>query len=222
MLDLTLPPSWQTVLQDQIDAPYFQKLQTFLTQQYQDHTVYPPAHLIFNALQQCAFENVKVVIVGQDPYHGEGQAQGLSFAVNDGVALPPSLRNIFKELHSDMGIPISKTGNLLPWAQQGVLLLNAILTVRANTASSHKKQGWETFTDALLATLIEQREHLIFLLWGKFAQEKLPRHAANHLFLTAAHPSPLSAKNGFFGCRHFSQTNNYLEQHGQTPIDWAL
>jgi uracil-DNA glycosylase len=177
--------------------------------------------LIFNAFNQCPFDEAKVVIIGQDPYHGPGQAHGLCFSVNDGVRFPPSLQNIFKEIQNDLGIPVPATGNLTRWAEQGVLLLNATLTVRAHQAGSHQRQGWESFTDAAIRALAEEREHLVFILWGSYAQKKgafIDR--SRHLVLSSAHPSPLSAYQGFFGNKHFSLANAYLEEHGKTPIKW--
>jgi uracil-DNA glycosylase len=189
--------------------------------EYATTTVYPPGRLIFNAFDLCPFDKVKVVIIGQDPYHGPGQAHGLCFSVNEGVPFPPSLRNIFKEIQDDLGTPIPTSGDLTRWAQQGVLLLNATLTVRAGQAGSHQRQGWEEFTDAAIRALATEREHLVFILWGAYAQKKgafIDR--SRHLVLASAHPSPLSAYNGFFGNRHFSRTNAYLVEHGEEPIQW--
>ena len=192
-----------------------------LRQEYQTTTVYPPGKLIFNAFNLCPFDQVKVVIIGQDPYHGPGQAHGLCFSVNDGVPFPPSLQNIFKEIQSDLGTPIPTTGNLTRWANQGVLMLNATLTVRAHQAASHQRQGWEEFTDAAIRALAEERENLVFILWGAYAQKKGAFIDRNkHLVLASAHPSPLSAYNGFFGNKHFSRANEYLIAHGQQPIQW--
>jgi uracil-DNA glycosylase len=186
-------------------------------------TIYPPGSLIFNAFNLTPFQNVKVVLLGQDPYHGPMQAHGLSFSVQDGIPKPPSLINIFKELHEDIGIPIPKKGNLDKWAKQGVLLLNASLTVRANEPMSHSKIGWTAFTDSVIVRISEQKQHVVFLLWGKYAQEKqLLIDETKHLVLKAAHPSPYSANNGFFGCKHFSKANEYLVRHGIDPIDWAI
>lgn len=202
----------------------FPKVETFRFadyKEYQQTTVYPPGRLIFNAFNLCPFDKVKVVIIGQDPYHGPGQAHGLCFSVNDGVAFPPSLQNIFKEIHDDLGMPIPASGNLTRWAEQGVLLLNATLTVRAHQAGSHQRRGWEEFTDAAIRVLAEQKEHLVFILWGAYAQKKGAFIDRNkHLVLTSVHPSPLSAYNGFFGNKHFSRTNEYLVAHGETPINW--
>ena len=194
---------------------------SFVRQEYQTTTVYPPGRLIFNAFNLCPFDQVKVVIIGQDPYHGPGQAHGLCFSVNDGVPFPPSLQNIFKEIQSDLGTPIPTTGNLTRWANQGVLMLNATLTVRAHQAASHQRQGWEEFTDAAIRALAEERENLVFILWGAYAQKKGAFIDRNkHLVLASAHPSPLSAYNGFFGNKHFSRANEYLIAHGQQPIQW--
>jgi uracil-DNA glycosylase len=215
-----IPASWQTKLAPEIDRPYFQKLKTFLDEELKTESIYPPAPLIFNAFEKCSFENLKVVVIGQDPYHGEGQANGLCFSVGDGEKIPPSLRNIFKEIQSDLGKEIPSSGNLERWAEQGVLLLNAILTVRAGKAASHRKRGWETFTDAVIKLISEEKEQVVFLLWGNYAQKKGKMVAENkHLILKSAHPSPLSAKH-FFGNKHFSKTNAYLEKCGKMAIDW--
>ena len=205
----------------EFEKDYFVKLTNFVRQEYQTTTVYPPGRLIFNAFNLCPFNKVKVVIIGQDPYHGPGQAHGLCFSVNDGVPFPPSLQNIFKEIQSDLGTPIPTTGNLTRWANQGVLMLNATLTVRAHQAASHQRQGWEEFTDAAIRALAEERENLVFILWGAYAQKKGAFIDRNkHLVLASAHPSPLSAYNGFFGNKHFSRANEYLTAHGQQPIQW--
>ena len=194
---------------------------TFVKEEYRQRTVYPPGPCIFSAFEHCPFDKVKVVILGQDPYHGPGQAHGLCFSVNDGVPFPPSLQNIFKEIQSDLGTPIPTTGNLTRWANQGVLMLNATLTVRAHQAASHQRQGWEEFTDAAIRALAEERENLVFILWGAYAQKKGAFIDRNkHLVLASAHPSPLSAYNGFFGNKHFSRANEYLIAHGQQPIQW--
>jgi len=194
---------------------------TFVKEEYRQRTVYPPGPCIFSAFEHCPFDKVKVVILGQDPYHGPGQAHGLCFSVNDGVPFPPSLQNIFKEIQSDLGTPIPTTGNLTRWANQGVLMLNATLTVRAHQAASHQRQGWEEFTDAAIRILAEERENLVFILWGAYAQKKGAFIDRNkHLVLASAHPSPLSAYNGFFGNKHFSRANEYLIAHGQQPIQW--
>ncbi|GAK51824.1 uracil-DNA glycosylase [Candidatus Moduliflexus flocculans] len=220
--NFALPTSWQTHLRGEMAQPYFQELMAFVQQEYATRAVYPPADLLFSAFQAVPFEQVKVVILGQDPYHGKGQANGLAFSVSDGVSVPPSLKNIFQEIAQDLGQPIPTSGNLMRWAEQGVLLLNAILTVVEKTPRSHQNKGWERFTDAVIRILSEQREHLVFLLWGAYAQKKgdLIDRQRGHLILEAAHPSPYSAANGFFGCRHFSQTNVFLETHGLTPIRW--
>ena len=220
-----LDESWKYGLSDFLLSPKMDTLKTFLIEEKKaDKVIYPPNHLIFNALNITPLDRVKVVIIGQDPYHGPNQAHGLSFSVQKGVALPPSLRNIFHELHNDLGIPTPKHGDLTHWAEQGVLLLNAVLTVEAAQPTSHQKRGWEEFTDHVIDVLNEQREHIVFILWGAYAQRKGQRIDQNkHLVLKAAHPSPLSAnRGGFFGCKVFSKTNNYLKQHGIEPIDWQL
>ena len=223
-MDVKMEASWKEVLEEEFKKPYFKQIAEHLkTEKAQGKTIYPPGPLIFNAFDKTPFDNVKVVILGQDPYHNPGQAMGLSFSVPDGVQPPPSLMNIFKELHDDIGVPMPKTGNLTPWATQGVLLLNASLTVRANEPMSHSKIGWHLFTDTVIEKISLLKEHIVFLLWGKFAQEKTAIiDTKKHYILKAAHPSPLSAKNGFFGCRHFSKTNDYLVKHKVDPIDWAL
>jgi uracil-DNA glycosylase len=218
-----IEPSWKEALRDEFVKPYFADLKEFLLDEKSKHAIYPPGSLIFNAFRLTPFDHVRVVLLGQDPYHGQGQAHGLCFSVPAGVAPPPSLVNIFKEIERDMGIPVSKTGCLEKWARQGVLLLNATLTVRANQPGSHQKKGWENFTNAVISKLSEKRVGLIFLLWGKFAQEKEALIDTNrHYLLKAAHPSPFSAYNGFFGCRHFSKTNDILNKHGLDVIDWSL
>jgi uracil-DNA glycosylase len=215
--------SWKNILKEEFEAAYFESLSEFLRTEKKQYVVYPPGQEIFTAFNLTPFNRVKVVILGQDPYHGPGQAHGLSFSVPEGIAHPPSLINIFKEIRSDLGIPVPKSGNLTQWAQQGVLLINAILTVRANTPTSHRNKGWEMFTDAVIRNLSEKRKNLIFLLWGNFAQAKESLiDGSNHYILKAAHPSPLSASRGFFGCRHFSKTNEILERHGLRGIDWNL
>lgn len=220
-MDVQIEESWKQVLQEEFEKDYFKRLTDFVRNEYCQGTVYPPGKLIFNAFNLCPFDKVKVVIIGQDPYHGPGQAHGLCFSVNDGVKFPPSLQNIFKEIHDDLGAPIPTTGNLTRWANQGVLMLNATLTVRAHQAGSHQRQGWEEFTDAAIRLLAERREHLVFILWGSYAQKKGAFIDRNrHLVLTSAHPSPLSAYNGFFGNHHFSRTNDYLLANGETPIEW--
>jgi uracil-DNA glycosylase len=215
--------SWKEVLASEFDNSYFMELKEFLTEEKAKYTVYPPGSKIFNAFQLTPFNQVRVVILGQDPYHGPGQAHGLCFSVPQGIVPPPSLANIFKEIEKDLGIPVPSGGNLEKWARQGVLLLNATLTVRANQPGSHQRRGWENFTHAVISKLSEKRVGLIFLLWGKFAQEKESLIDTNrHYILKAAHPSPFSAYNGFFGCRHFSKTNEILKKHGLEEIDWNL
>ena len=220
-MDVRIEASWKRRLADEFEKPYFLKLTEFVRQEYQRGTVYPKGGHIFNALAHCPFEKVKVVILGQDPYHEPGQAHGLCFSVQEGVPAPPSLVNIFKEIESDLGHPVPKTGDLTRWADQGVLLLNATLTVRAHQAASHQGKGWETFTDAVIHRLAQEREHIVYLLWGSYAQHKGAFiDPQRNLVLKSAHPSPLSAYRGFFGNKHFSQANNYLIATGQTPIDW--
>lgn len=220
-MNVQIEESWKKHLAPEFEKDYFVQLTDFVRNEYAHTTVYPPGRLIFNAFNLCPFDRVKVVIIGQDPYHGPGQAHGLCFSVNDGIAFPPSLQNIFKEIQADLGKHIPTSGNLTRWAEQGVLMLNATLTVRAHAAGSHQRRGWEEFTDAAIRALNNEREHLVFILWGAYAQKKgafIDR--SRHLVLTSAHPSPLSAHNGFFGNHHFSLTNDYLRAHGQTPIDW--
>lgn len=220
-MNVQIEESWKQVLTPEFDKDYFIRLTEFVRREYQTTTVYPPGKLIFNAFNLCPYNKVKVVIIGQDPYHGPGQAHGLCFSVNDGIPFPPSLQNIFKEIHDDLGTPIPTTGNLTRWAEQGVLLLNATLTVRAHQAGSHQRQGWEEFTDAAIRALAENREHLVFILWGAYAQKKGAFIDRNkHLVLTSVHPSPLSAYHGFFRNKHFSRANEYLIQHGEEPIKW--
>ncbi|MBQ7551231.1 MAG: uracil-DNA glycosylase [Bacteroidales bacterium] len=215
--------SWKRELAEQFASPYFEQLKSFLLEEKKHFVVFPPGRLIFNAFNLTPFDKVKVVIIGQDPYHGEGQAHGLCFSVLPGVPFPKSLINIFQELNSDLGIDVPKNGNLDKWAQQGVLMLNATLTVRAHQAGSHQNHGWELFTDAVIKKLSDKKEHLVFLLWGAYAQAKSALiDETKHCILMAAHPSPLSAYRGFFGCRHFSLTNQYLQKTGQEPIDWSL
>ena len=220
-MQVKIEKSWQEVLQTEFDKPYFENLVGFVKQEYASNTIFPPAGQIFNAFNTCPFNNVKVVILGQDPYHGPGQAHGLCFSVNDGIQFPPSLQNIFKEITADLGIPAPKTGNLTRWAEQGVLLLNATLTVRASQAGSHQGKGWEEFTDAVIKIISEKAENVVFILWGSYAiKKKSLINASKHCILTAPHPSPLSSYRGFFGCKHFSQTNTYLTSKGKTPIEW--
>lgn len=220
-MEVKIEKSWKEVLQTEFDKPYFENLVRFVKQEYASHTIFPPAGQIFNAFNTCPFNNVKVVILGQDPYHGPRQAHGLCFSVNDGIQFPPSLQNIFKEINSDLGIPMPKSGNLTRWAEQGVLLLNATLTVRASQAGSHQGRGWEEFTDAVIKIISEKAENVVFILWGSYAiKKKALIDASKHYILTAPHPSPLSSYRGFFGCKHFSQTNTYLASKGKTPIEW--
>ncbi|GHT35590.1 uracil-DNA glycosylase 2 [Bacteroidia bacterium] len=220
-MEVKIEESWKSRLQNEFDQPYFAELVNFVKQEYATTTVFPPAKLIFNAFDQCPFDKVKVVILGQDPYHGIGQAHGLCFSVNDGVRFPPSLVNIFKEISDDLAAPTPTSGNLERWAQQGVLLLNATLTVRAHLAGSHQGKGWETFTDAAIRILAEERENIVFLLWGSYAQRKgMVIDPAKHKILKAVHPSPLSAYAGFFGCKHFSLANEYLVEKGLQSIEW--
>jgi uracil-DNA glycosylase len=214
---------WKKILWDEFQSPYFRELKEFLVQETTDHTIYPPGKLIFNAFQHTPFDRVKAVILGQDPYHGKGQAHGLCFSVPAGIPPPPSLVNIHKELNTDLGIPVPGHGNLVKWADQGVLLLNATLTVRAGQAGSHQNHGWETFTNAVIEKISQLKTGVVFLLWGRYAQNKEALvDGTRHLVLKAAHPSPFSANNGFFGCRHFSRANAYLEQQGIEPINWSL
>ena len=221
-MNVKIEPSWHEHLQQEFEQPYFAQLTDFVRQEYTTQTCYPPGSLIFNAFNLCPFDKVKVVIIGQDPYHEPRQAQGLSFSVADGVPFPPSLQNIFKEIQNDLGKPIPTSGDLTRWAKQGVLLLNATLTVRAHQAASHQRKGWETFTDAVIKVLNERCEHLVFILWGGYARSKAALiHRDRHLVLESVHPSPLSAnRGGWFGNHHFSQCNAYLCQHGITPIAW--
>jgi len=221
MATVNIESSWQEHLQTEFDKPYFENLITFVKQEYAQHTVYPPGKLIFNAFNLCPFNKVKVVLIGQDPYHEPGQAHGLCFSVNDGVQFPPSLRNIFQEIQTDIGTPVPQSGNLTRWAEQGVLLLNATLTVREHVAGSHQKHGWEEFTDSVIRILSEEREGIVFILWGSYAQSKAQLiDSSKHFILKSAHPSPLSAYRGFFGNHHFSLTNMYLQKRGESPINW--
>lgn len=223
-MDVRIEDSWKKVLKEEFGKPYFRQLVLHLkTERSQGKTIYPLGGLIFNAFNTTPFDNVKVVILGQDPYHGPGQAHGLCFSVQKGVPPPPSLINIFKELQEDTGTRIPNHGNLTQWAEQGVFLLNASLTVRAGEPMSHAKIGWATFTDTVIRRISEEKEHVVFLLWGKFAQEKRALiDEKKHCVLRAAHPSPLSANAGFFGCRHFSKANAYLVSQGIDPVDWQL
>lgn len=222
-IDPIIEKGWKEVLMDEFQSPYFSSLKEFLVEEKKKYTIYPPGNLIFNAFQRTPFDRVKVVILGQDPYHGRGQAHGLCFSVPEGIPQPPSLVNILKELHTDLEIPVPAHGNLERWADQGVLLINATLTVRDSQAGSHQKKGWETFTNRVIERVSELKSGVVFLLWGRYAQAKESLvDGSKHLILKSAHPSPLSAYNGFFGCRHFSQTNDYLEQQGLEGIDWRL
>lgn len=223
-MDVKIEAGWKEVLYAEFNKAYFQQIIVFLkAEKSTGKIIYPPGNLIFNAFEKTPFDNVKVVLLGQDPYHGKGQAHGLSFSVPDGIYPPPSLVNIFKELHTDIGLPIAKSGNLTRWAERGVMLLNACLTVRAAEPASHSKIGWTEFTDAVIEKISSQKENVVFLLWGKYAQEKQALiDETKHLVLKAAHPSPFSADKGFFGCRHFSKTNEYLTANGSDPIDWML
>ncbi len=215
--------SWKQVLTDEFRAPYFGDLKDFLVEEKKKHTIYPPGSFIFNAFDKTPFDKVSVVILGQDPYHGKGQAHGLCFSVPERIGIPPSLVNIFKELNADLGIPVPNHGNLTKWSEQGVLLLNATLTVRANQAGSHQGRGWEIFTDAVIKTISIKLQNVVFLLWGRYAQNKeILIDGEKHLILKAAHPSPFSAYNGFFGCRHFSKTNAFLKSKGIDEINWNL
>jgi len=221
-ISLQIAKSWKQQLTNEFKQVYFQQLKEFLFSEKKNHTIYPPENQIFAAFNHTPFSDVKVVIIGQDPYHGEGQANGFCFSVADGIKKPPSLVNIFKEIHQDLGLNIPESGNLEHWAQQGVLLLNATLTVRAKNAGSHQKQGWERFTDSCIRNLSKERENLIFLLWGRFAQNKAAFiDSSKHHILTAPHPSPFSAYSGFFGCGHFSKTNELLQQMNKTTIQWV-
>lgn len=218
-----LEPSWLALLANEFDKPYMIRLREFLVAEKRQGTVYPSMTDVFNAFWQTPFDRVRVVILGQDPYHGPGQAHGLCFSVKEGVPFPPSLANIFRELCDDIQLPFPRSGDLTPWARQGVFLLNTVLTVRANQPQSHAGKGWETFTDRVISELSKTKEHLVFVLWGRNAQTKMPLiHEDKHLVLRAPHPSPFSANQGFFGCRHFSQINAYLTKWGFSPIQWML
>ena len=221
-MNVKINDSWAERLGNEFAQPYFSQLTDFVRHEYATTTCYPPGRLIFNAFNLCPFDSVKVVIIGQDPYHEAGQAMGLSFSVPDGVAMPPSLQNIFKEIQGDLGIGVPQSGNLTHWAEQGVLLLNATLTVRAHQAGSHQRHGWERFTDAAISRLSEGRDHLVFILWGGYARSKASLiDRSRHLVLESVHPSPLSAnRGGWFGNHHFSRCNEYLAGHGMDPINW--
>lgn len=220
-MDVKISPSWKQHLSTEFEKEYFIKLTTFVREEYKAHTIYPPGREIFRAFDSCDFDAVKVVIIGQDPYHGPGQANGLCFSVRDGVRMPPSLVNIFKEIQQDLGKPFPLNGDLERWAKQGVLLLNATLTVRASAAGSHQNKGWEEFTDSVIKTISDEKQNVVFLLWGAYAQKKgeiIDRK--KHHVLMSAHPSPFSADRGFFGCRHFSKANEYLKGKGLKEIEW--
>jgi len=220
-MDIRIETSWKEKLREEFEKEYFIGLTDFVREEYRTRQVFPPGNRIFNAFDLCPFESVKVVIIGQDPYHNIGQAHGLCFSVTDGTDFPPSLVNIFKELNRDLGVPVPSSGNLERWASQGVLLLNAILTVRAHQALSHQNKGWERFTDAVIAILNRDRENLVFMLWGAYAQNKgAAIDPSRHLVLKTVHPSPLSASRGFFGCSHFSKCNEWLKERGMEPVGW--
>ena len=221
-MNVRISPSWNALLSSEFEKPYFQALTSFVKKEYSEHICYPKGKEIFAAFDQCPVENLKVVLLGQDPYHGEGQANGLCFSVRDGIAHPPSLVNIFKEIEEDLKLPYPESGNLSRWAEQGVLLLNATLTVRANMAGSHQGQGWETFTDAVIKRISDNYQHIVFLLWGGFAKKKIALiDTQKHCVLSSGHPSPLSANRGYwFGNKHFSKTNEYLTSVGKENIDW--
>ncbi len=220
-MDVKIAPSWKEKLEPEFSKPYFKELTAFVKEEYREHTVYPPGPLIFNAFRHCSFDDVKVVIIGQDPYHNPGQANGLSFSVADGVRVPPSLQNIYKEVSDEFDKPIPQSGNLERWADQGVLLLNATLTVRANSPGSHQKKGWEEFTDAVIRIVSDEKEHIVFLLWGAYAQKKgSVIDDTRHLVLKSAHPSPFAANKGFFGNNHFIKANDYLLAKGKEPVEW--
>ncbi len=220
-MDVKIESSWKPKLQSEFEKDYFIRLSDFIKEEYRTKTIFPPGGSIFNAFNLCPFDKVKAVIIGQDPYHGPGQAHGLCFSVREGIEFPPSLKNIFKEIESDLGYKPLPSGNLVRWAEQGVLLLNATLTVRAHQAGSHQRKGWEEFTDAAISTLNRERSNLVFFLWGAYAQKKGESiDRLRHLVLESVHPSPLSASRGFFGNKHFSRCNEYLKEHNIEPIDW--
>ncbi len=221
-MEVKINESWKKHLEGEFEQPYFKELATFVKEEYKNEAVYPPPKFMFRAFDLTPFEKVEVVILGQDPYHGPKQANGLCFAVNDGVTLPPSLKNIYKEIEAEFGKPVTLNGDLSRWATQGVLLLNATLTVRAHLAGSHQGKGWEQFTDAAVRALSNEREHLVFMLWGNYAKQKGAHiDRSKHLVLESAHPSPFSAYNGFFGNNHFKKANEYLVEHNKKPIDWS-
>ena len=220
-MGVKIEQSWKTRLQNEFEKEYFINLTNFVKNEYDSYTVYPPGRLIFNAFDKCPFENIRVVILGQDPYHGPGQAHGLCFSVREGVTFPPSLINIFKEIHNDQGNSLPDSGNLERWAEQGVLLINATLTVRAGQAGSHQNKGWEQFTDEVVRLVAKEKNNIVFILWGSYAQKKGETiDRAKHLVLESPHPSPLSASRGFFGNNHFSKANAYLVEHGMEPVEW--
>ena len=220
-MDVKIEPSWSKILNNEFEKPYFVKLTEFIKTEYRTQQIFPPGKEIFNAFDLCPFDQVKVVIIGQDPYHGPGQAHGLCFSVKDGIVFPPSLRNIFKEIQGDLGMAIPESGDLTRWAKQGVLLLNATLTVEAHQAGSHQGKGWEVFTDAVIKILSEKKQDLVFMLWGSYAQQKGAYiNHSKHLVLRSVHPSPLSAYRGFIGCGHFSEANEFLKSKEKLPIQW--
>jgi len=221
-MKVVIAESWQQRLQPEFDKPYFVKLAEFLREEYSTQRIYPPGRLMFNAFDKCSFDDTRVIVLGQDPYHGEGQANGMAFSVADGITKPPSLINIFKEIQDDLGKTMPKSGNLERWAEQGVMLLNSTLTVRAGQAGSHQNKGWETFTDAVIKLISEEKQHVVFLLWGAYAQKKgAVIDTSKHLVLTSKHPSPMAAQwGGWFGNKHFSQANNYLKSKGLAEVDW--
>ena len=220
-MDVRIAEDWKEILKDEFSKPYFEELVSFVKQEYASGVVFPAGRNIFRAFDKCPFDKLKVVIIGQDPYHGEGQANGLCFSVSEGVPFPPSLKNIFKEVSDDIGVPVPRSGELDRWAEQGVLMLNAVLTVRAHNAASHAGRGWEKFTDAVVKAIAERKQGVVYMLWGSYAQRKgAIANPKQNLILHAVHPSPLSAYRGFFGCKHFSQANNYLVSIGKDPIVW--
>lgn len=220
-MDVKIAADWKEVLKEEFEKPYFEELTKFVRTEYANGTIYPSGRNIFRAFDKCPFAELKVVIIGQDPYHGPGQANGLCFSVNDGIPFPPSLQNIFKEINDDIGTPIPCSGELDRWAEQGVLLLNSVLTVQAHNAASHAGHGWEQFTDAVVRTINERKQGVVYMLWGSYAQKKgLIADPQQNLILKSVHPSPLSAYRGFFGCKHFSQANTYLQSIGKSPINW--
>ncbi len=220
-MDVKIAEDWKEILQGEFDKPYFEELTRFVRSEYAAGQIFPAGRNIFRSFDKCPFETLKVVVIGQDPYHGVGQANGLCFSVNDGVPFPPSLQNIFQEIRDDVGTPVPSSGNLDRWAEQGVLLLNSVLTVRAHQAASHAGRGWEQFTDAVVRIIAERKQELVYMLWGSYAQRKgQMADPSRNLILKSVHPSPLSVYRGFFGCRHFSQANAYLESVGKTPIVW--